>query len=150
MPVPANADWEFRARIYSDLLMACAILGDADPLTELSARSVVCFFAPFIHSITAPLIWDEAEDRPYPIAGQLLSPATTRRLLAIYATIDWNSLKILEPAVEAAALQLPEAEYGPPLELVTSVDLLHEYLGEYARLCRRAQELNRYTYIIPG
>jgi hypothetical protein len=96
------------------------------------------------------MLWDDAGPQPYPIAGQLLSPSTTRRLLAIHGFIDWSALRALEPSVEAASLLLPWAEYEPPLELVTSVEPLRAYLSEYERLCQRAQNLDRYTYVIAG
>lgn len=149
-PEPESLDWQTRARIYSDLMFGCATLTNVDNDVHRSSRSVVCFLSPFIDSLASPMLWDDVETPPYPIAGQLLSPATTRRLLATYATIDWKSLRVLEPAVEAASLRLPWADFELPLEMVTSVDLLHAYLNEYARLCQRAQQLGRYTYVIAG
>ncbi|RYD68621.1 MAG: hypothetical protein EOP83_00475 [Verrucomicrobiaceae bacterium] len=146
-PRPERSDWQYRAISYSDLLFSCAMLADADAVVQRSARSVVCFLASFNLSLTAPAIWDDVEDPPYRMTGQLLSPATTRRLLAIHASIDWEGLKVLEPAVEKAAEDIAKGEYFPTLELITSVDLLHSYLDEYARICRCALELDRYIYV---
>jgi hypothetical protein len=150
MPEPAAAEWQYHAVIYSDLLFACATLADSASLVFRSARSAVYFLAPFIVSGVAPQIWDDRQALPYPIAGQLLSPATIRRLRASFDAIDWNSLKELESAVRAASMKLPCANPHEPLELVTSVELLHRYLSDYERLCRRAQELDSYIYLISG